>query len=96
MARVFGLVFALILVACGSVNPSSTPVVPTPLTIAVAATPAPEPSGSRGCGDPCRLYLENRRGPAFTVKIANIVLQTVACNAGAEITPGQGNVPQLP
>jgi hypothetical protein len=42
------------------------------------------------------LYLENRGGPAFSVEFANEVLQTVGCNTGAELTPGQNEVPQLP
>lgn len=57
-----------------------------------SGTPAPTTSPRL----PQELYLENRGGPTFTVRIGGNDITTVSCDAGATLTAGQENVPPLP
>lgn len=79
---------AIALTACGGPTPPPT-----------VFTPAPSPTSmatSAGPSLPTVLYLENRGGPAFSIRIGDTDIGTVACNDGASVTPGQGAVPPLP
>ena len=63
-----------------------------PIACALVACAAPTPVASP---DPV-LYLENRGGLQFTVRISGAVVATVSCGSGAALRPGQENVPELP
>ena len=54
------------------------------------------PASPTESGWPTVLYLENRGGPPFTVRIDGTDIITVACDSAPTLTPGQDNVPQLP
>ncbi len=71
---------------CAAVTVDLAASPPTP----VAVTPSP------GVTQPAVLYLENRGGPEFTVRIGGRDITTVACDSGAEISSGRDGVPDLP
>ncbi|HEY7024655.1 MAG TPA: hypothetical protein VH371_06835 [Candidatus Limnocylindrales bacterium] len=60
------------------------------LAAGCTASPA-NPSGL-----PPVLEFENRGGPAFSIRIGDTDIGTVACDSGASVTPGQGVAPPLP
>ena len=46
--------------------------------------------------EPAVLYLENRGGPAYTVRVGGRDIKTVGCGVYARLTPGEDGAPQLP
>ena len=74
------------------------------LVSACTATPSPPPTAPQTSapiqtdlnGRPSVLYVENRGGPAFVVRINGTDALSVACNTYPSLAPGEGGVAALP
>lgn len=58
--------------------------------VLVSCTPSAQPSGTPV------LYVENRGGPAFVMRLNGAAGLTVDCDAYPTVTPGRGGIPDLP
>jgi hypothetical protein len=89
--RVNGLGLAFLSVtaaACGAVvTPSFAP---------PSATPTTAPTDTADGAFSQTFFIENRGGPAFTVRIDGAAHSVISCDAGEWLKPGEGTVPPLP
>jgi hypothetical protein len=58
--------------------------------VLVSCTPSAQPQGAEV------LYVENRGGPAFVIRLDGAAGLTVDCDANPTLTPGRGGIPDLP
>ncbi len=86
----------MVALACSSVVPSPTPTAKPKSAFSSTSQATNTRIPTNVTGPPQALFLENRGGPALTVRMNDAEVAAVPSDGGERITPGADGVPALP